>query len=108
MVGKAGLEADRAERVGRALEISVERAPTWVQTCWFALDGEVPLATARAAYCALLKPLAERLAGVHLYGLARPSMQSAAPRLSRLSAEDLQDFADEIIKKTGIKVMVSP
>lgn len=97
-----------AERVARALEVSVERAPTWVQTCWFALDGEVPSATARAAYCTLLKPLAARLAGVHLYGLARPSMQPAAPRLSRLSAEDLQDFADEIIKKTGIKVMVSP
>jgi len=97
-----------AERVVRNLELCAGLAPTWVQTCWFALDGETPPATARDAYCALLKPLASRLAGIHLYGLARPSMQPAAPRLSRLPAEELAAFADEIHKKTGIRVNVSP
>jgi hypothetical protein len=56
----------------------------------------------------LLKPVAERLAGIHLYGLARPSLQAAAPRLSRLAAEELEAFAREIHEKTGIRVMVSP
>lgn len=83
-------------------------APTWVQTCWFALDGLAPDAAARDAYCALLKPLAGQLAGIHLYGLARPSLQPAAPRLGRLPAEALAAFADEIQEKTGIKVLVSP
>lgn len=97
-----------AERVFRNLELCAGLAPTWVQTCWFALDGEVPPATARNAYCELLKPLASRLAGIHLYGLARPSMQPAASRLTRLPAEELSAFADEIHKKTGIRVNVSP
>lgn len=97
-----------AERVFRNLELCAGLAPTWVQTCWFALDGEVPPAAARNAYCELLKPLASRLAGIHLYGLARPSLQPAAPRLTRLSAEELSAFADEIDKKTGIRVNVSP
>jgi len=97
-----------AERVFRNLELCAGLAPTWVQTCWFALDGEVPPATARNAYCELLKSLASRLAGIHLYGLARPSMQPAAPRLTRLPAEELSAFADEIHKKTGIRVNVSP
>jgi len=96
------------EKVARYLEISAGLASTWVQTCWFALDGVAPGAVARQAYCALLKPLAKQLAGIHLYGLARPSMQPAAPRLSRLSATDLTAFAEEIHEKTGIRVMVSP
>ncbi|MDR2837695.1 MAG: radical SAM protein [Azonexus sp.] len=83
-------------------------APTWVQTCWFALDGKAPDAAARAAYCALLAPLAGQLAGVHLYGLARPSRQPDAVRLTALAAGALTSFAAEIHKKTGIKVSVSP
>lgn len=83
-------------------------APTWVQTCWFALDGQAPDVAARAAYCDLLAPLAGCLAGVHLYGLARPSQQPAAPRLARLPDEDLAAFAGEIQKKTGIRVLISP
>lgn len=95
-------------KIARHLEICAGLAPTWVQTCWFALDGKVPSAAARDAYCMLLKPLSPQLAGVHLYGLARPSMQPAAPRLGRLSAADLALFAEEINKKTGIKVNISP
>jgi len=97
-----------AEKIARNLETCVGLASTWVQTCWFALDGKSPSDEARAAYCALLKPLAERLAGVHLYGLARPSLQPAAPRLKRLAEEELEAFANEIHEKTGIRVMVSP
>ena len=83
-------------------------ATTWVQTCWFALDGIAPDAAARDAYCALLAPVASRLAGVHLYGLARPSMQPAAPRLQRLDADEMEKFAVEIQEKLGIRVLVSP
>ncbi|MBI2276257.1 MAG: radical SAM protein [Dechloromonas sp.] len=97
-----------SEKMARHLEICAALAPTWVQTCWFALDGAAPSATARDAYCQLLKPLASRLAGIHLYGLARPSMQPAAPRLGRLSADELAAFAKEVHEKTGIRVTISP
>jgi wyosine [tRNA(Phe)-imidazoG37] synthetase (radical SAM superfamily) len=83
-------------------------ATTWVQTCWFALNGIAPDAAARDAYCALLAPVASMLAGVHLYGLARPSMQPAAPRLQRLEADEMDQFAAEIQEKTGMRVLVSP
>ncbi len=97
-----------AEKVRRNLESCASLATTWVQTCWFALDGQAPDAVARDAYCGLLKPLADRLAGIHLYGLARRSLQPAAPRLQRLAITALEDFAEEIRKKTGIRVLVSP
>ncbi len=97
-----------AGKVVRNLGRCAHLASTWVQTCWFALDGEAPGPVSRAAYCALLKPLAPKLAGVHLYGLARPSLQPAAPRLKRLSAGAMEAFAEEVRKETGIRVVVSP
>lgn len=95
-------------RVAQHLAICAGLVPTWIQTCWFVLDGEAPSVAVVEAYCALLQPVADRLAGIHLYGLARPSMQPAAPRLKRLEAAVLQDYAAEIQKKTGIRVLVSP
>ena len=98
----------QADKMARNLAICADLAPTWVQTCWFALDGQSPSAASRAAYCALLKPLADKIAGVHLYGLARPSMQPAAPRLTRLPVEELERCAEQIQKETGIRVVLSP
>ena len=96
------------DKVARNLETCAKLAKTWVQTCWFALDGQAPSAQSRQAYCDLLRPLADKLAGVHLYGLARPSLQPAAPRLRSLTALQLNEFAEQITKETGIRVMVSP
>ncbi|MBP6189712.1 MAG: radical SAM protein [Azonexus sp.] len=95
-------------KTSKNLEICAGLAPTWVQTCWFALDGIAPPLASRMAYCKLLHPLADKLAGIHLYGLARPSMQPAAARLSALPVGDLQDFARLVEKETGIRVIVSP
>lgn len=111
-VGVAATEVVNAiavqpEVVLRNLQTCADLAPTWVQTCWFALDGQAPDAAAEAAYCALLAQI-RGLAGVHLYGLARPSMQPAAPRLSRMSDAALQAFAETIQKTTGLTVHVSP
>jgi wyosine [tRNA(Phe)-imidazoG37] synthetase (radical SAM superfamily) len=96
------------DRISRALETSAGLVRTWVQTCWFALDGAVPSSESVMAYCDILRPLAPKLAGVHLYGLARPSMQPAARRLSALSADEMQGFAQRIEIETGLKVIVSP
>ena len=86
----------------------MSRIPTDPWPAIKASSDQAPDAAARAAYCALLAPLAASLTGIHLYGLARPSLQPAAPRLSRLVPEELEAFAAEIEKKTGIRVVVSP
>lgn len=92
----------------RNLRTCAALAPTWVQTCWFKLDGKTPTAESRDAYCDLLREVADKLAGVHLYGLARPSQQPAASRLSAVSTDDLEAFGQHIEKKTGIRVIVTP
>lgn len=95
-------------KVAKNLELCASLAPTWIQTCWFALDGVAPSLESQMAYCDLVRPLAGRLAGVHLYGLARPSLQPAAHRLSALPVDDLVCFANLIKKETGIQVLISP
>ncbi|PKO83938.1 MAG: radical SAM protein [Betaproteobacteria bacterium HGW-Betaproteobacteria-11] len=97
----------KPEVLARRLELCAELAPTWVQTCLFRLDGELPADSEIAAYLALLEPLAGRLEGVYLYGLARPSMQKEAPRLGRLDATDLEKIAAGI-RQLGLTVHVSP
>lgn len=96
------------EKAAANLAVCAGLAPTWVQTCWFACDGQAPGEDSLAAYCALLRPLADRLAGIHLYGLARPSCQPQAARLSALDADALRAVARVMEKETGLKVNVSP
>ena len=84
-----------------------ELAPTWVQTCLFAIDGSGPSADEREAYLAAVAGLRGVIEGVQLYGLARPSMQPDASRLSAVAASDLESFAAEI-GQLGIRVAVSP
>jgi len=89
---------------------SILLCPTWLQTCWFALDGDPPSRQDEDDYLGFVSALlrdGHRPQGVLLYSLARPSMQAEAPRLSALSAEQLQVFADHI-GKLDLPVKVSP
>lgn len=97
----------RPELVRRRLARCSALAPTWVQTCLFRLDGEVPDATETQAYLALLAPLATALAGVHLYSLARQSLQEEAPRLGRMEVGWMEQMAERI-RQLGLTVRVSP
>ncbi|MCG2576735.1 radical SAM protein [Dechloromonas sp. XY25] len=96
------------DKVLKNLQLCADLAPTWVQTCWFSLDGKVPSDESRQAYCDLLRQVSGKLQGVHLYGLARPSQQPAAPRLAAVTPDELTAFGRQIEKETGIRVIVTP
>lgn len=81
--------------------------PTFIQTCMFALDGAPPGEADVVAYLALIDEVKDVIEGVHLYGLARLSLQLEASRLSRLSPEWLEQMAQRI-RQLGLKVYVSP
>ena len=89
------------------LRLCAQQCPTWVQTCLFALDGEPPPEHEIGAYLDLLRQAADVISGVHLYGLARPSMQPEASRLSRLTEAWMESLADRI-RQLGLTVNVSP
>lgn len=87
------------EKVKENLKTMSALCPTWLQTCVFKLDGEYPSENERESYLQFLLWLKEegiKVNGVLLYGLARPSMQVEAPRLSAVSAEWMEEFANEI------------
>jgi wyosine [tRNA(Phe)-imidazoG37] synthetase (radical SAM superfamily) len=93
------------ERLGKAARL----CPTWLQTCVFALDGAPPSEREQGAYLdavARIRLQQIPVQGVLLYGLARPSMQPQASRLSPLPAEWLNDFAENI-RTAGLPVKVA-
>ncbi len=82
---------------------------TWLQTCWFELDGAAPSPQDEHDYLDFLGRLLRdgiRPQGVLLYTLARPSLQSEAPRLHALSREKMESFADRI-RALGLTVQVN-
>lgn len=81
--------------------------PTFIQTCVFALDGAAPSEQEIAAYLMQIAQVKEVIQGIHLYGIARQSMQVEAPRLSQLPTEWLHALAKRITS-LGISVQVSP
>jgi len=97
----------KPEGVLQRLRSCAQHCPTWVQTCMFALDSLPPGEKEIHAYLDLLQQVAGDIAGVHLYGLARHSMQAEAPRLSKLPEEWLEGLASRI-RLLNIEVRVSP
>ncbi|MDZ7594427.1 MAG: radical SAM protein [Thiobacillus sp.] len=92
------------------LAVAARLCPTWLQTCVFALDGAPPSDAEQAAYLAAVARIRQHalpVRGVLLYGLARPSMQPQASRLSALPAAWLEAFAEKI-RAAGLPVKVAP
>jgi len=98
------------EKVLRNLNAAARLCPTWLQTCMFALDGAAPPAHEVDAYVNCLTRLRSEgvpLQGVMLYGVARPSHQPEAKRISELPEAWLDTLADRI-RMLGIPVTVTP
>ncbi len=95
------------EAVERRLRLCAERCPTWLQSCFFLIDGQEPAVRDVNAYIAWVSRHRHLVSGVHLYGLARPSMQTEAPRLGRVSDAWLALLAARL-QESGLKVLVSP
>lgn len=123
--GEVWFKLDRATRAGRSLindvaageerlreqlDTCARLCPTWLQTCLFQLDGAAPAEEELGAWLELVGGLVEAgtpLQGVHLYGLARPSLQPEAERLRRLPASWLETFAGRV-RDLGLPAEVSP
>lgn len=91
------------------LVIATAMCPTWLQTCWFALDGVPPSRQDEDNYLKFVAGLlneGHKLQGVLLYGLARPSLQPEAVRMSAVPLEYLQAFAERI-GKLGLPVRIN-
>ncbi len=105
-INQARFSIDRAMR---NLKLAAALCPVWIQSCMFQLDGQ-PLSTdERQAYIDRLATLVKEktvLRGVLLYSLARPSMQPEAERLIPVSAEWLEQLAEDL-RSLGLTVKVS-
>jgi hypothetical protein len=123
--GEVWFKLDRASEAGMALvndtKMTIDKVwqnlataiaccpDTWLQTCWFALDGAAPGRQDEDDYLVFLSTLLSagiEPRGVLLYGLARPSLQKEAPRLSALPSGQMEAFAARI-RALGVEVRVA-
>lgn len=95
------------DKIRSALLQCADLAPTWVQTCYFAIDGEESSTAEQSAYLELIGAVRQKIKGVHLYGLARPSLQPDAQRLTNVAPESFQRFAGRIAE-LGVEVVANP
>jgi pyruvate-formate lyase-activating enzyme len=95
------------EAVERRLQCCASLCPTWLQSCFFEFDGKEPATKDIDAYVAWVGARAHILRGVHLYGLARPSMQADAPHLGHLTSKWFDGLARRLVAQ-GLKVQISP
>jgi len=110
----SGMRATNQTRISpdkqfERLAVAARLCPTWLQSCVFALDSDPPSDAEQSAYLATVTRIRQEnipVQGVLLYGLARPSMQPQASRLSALPAEWLNAFAHKI-RAAGLPVKVS-
>jgi len=90
------------------LRAAAARCPVWLQSCFFLWDGAPPDENEVRTWLDAVASCAEVLRGVHLYGIARPSQQPEALRLSRLPGTWLEELATRVTTRTGRPVTVSP
>jgi wyosine [tRNA(Phe)-imidazoG37] synthetase (radical SAM superfamily) len=99
----------KLQKVHANLRAAALLCPTWLQTCVFAFDGRPPAEAEREAYLNFIGRLRAEdvpLCGVLLYGLARPSMEPEAARLSAVPKEWMLNFA-AAIETLGVPVKLS-
>ena len=86
----------KAHQILERLRNSINVCPTFIQTCIFTIDGKGPSEKDVDAYLQLVGEVKTDIQGVHLYGLARPSLQPQAKSLGRISEEALEDIAKKL------------
>jgi wyosine [tRNA(Phe)-imidazoG37] synthetase (radical SAM superfamily) len=81
------------------LATAISLCPTWLQTCWFAVDGAAPGKQDEDDYLDFISGLLNdniRPRGIMLYSLARASHQPEAARLGALDQANIESFASRI------------
>ncbi len=98
--------------VARTIEnliIATQLCSTWVQTSVFQFDGKAMSDEEQNEYAYRLETVIHqggRLKGVLVYGLARPSLQPEASRLSPVSASWLKGFSERI-QALGLELRIT-
>ena len=96
----------KPKQILERLQACALNCPTFIQTCIFTIDGKEPDQKSIDAYINLIKEVKTTIKGVHIYGLARPSLQPQANRIGRINLDVLENFAKELLK-LGIPTTVS-
>ncbi len=110
--GRQGINNTRMSltRMRRNLIMAASSCPTWLQTCLFQIDDTPPSEAESNAYLGFIEEMLRGgvlIEGVLLYGIARPSLQPEAPRLTTINQEWMEAFSAKI-RLLGLAVRLNP
>ena len=99
--------AQTEEAMLERLSLCASRCPTWLQSCFFRWDHQLPTKEAIERYVQFCQKAQQTgIVGVHLYTIARQPMQPVGAHLSALKAEEMELIASRV-RETGLPVTVS-
>ena len=87
------------EKIRQNYMISRKNCDTWIQACFFKVNGKPPERTFLDHWVSLIASLSPKPTGIYLYGLARESSQPESSHLSKLPRswfEGLQNKLSEL------------
>ena len=103
--------AQSIEQVAQHLVLAGSRCRVRLQSCMFALDGNIPTDEEIDAYGDFVAACVSNgalIQDILLYGLARPSLQPDAKRLSRIAEDEMQRIGNRIQARAQLPVHVHP
>ncbi|MSQ80180.1 MAG: radical SAM protein [Candidatus Methylopumilus sp.] len=84
------------KQISERLQACALTCPTFIQTCIFTIDGKGLDDSNINSYVDLINEARTKIKGVHLYGLARPSLQPQAKHLGRINIEVLESISKKL------------
>ena len=98
------------KQVRENLTMATSLCPTWIQTCVLQIDDKSATNKETDAYLKFIDGLLKEgvpLKGILLYGIARPSLQPEASRLSKVTNAWMTSFSKRI-NALGLAVKLTP
>lgn len=84
------------KQISERLQACALTCPTFIQTCIFTINGKGLDDSNINSYVDLINEARTKIKGVHLYGLARPSLQPQAKHLGRINIEVLESISKKL------------
>lgn len=96
-----------AENISKNLQKCLELSPTWIQTCWFEFDNNIPTETQQNMYInciknALSNDKKNNLKGILLYAPNRKSYQQDGVKIKLLSKNYMEEFREKILQSVNL------
>jgi pyruvate-formate lyase-activating enzyme len=96
------------KQIHNNLNLCIRHVSTVVQSCFLKIEGSIPSNKFLDDYINFINPFSNRLKGIHIYSLARPSYQKSEVDIQRLDLEELSNIRQYINNQIDCLIDIFP